>query len=83
MQPADTAYMYAAGRGNRLLTAFIYTQIFIYLSLSESQRVSEGWGVGRETAKILLLHLTLPFLLFPLKVFRIVVYGFQDKILPL
>lgn len=61
----------------------LYIYLVIYLSLSESQRVSEGWGVGRETAKILLLHLTLPFLLFTLKVFRIVVYGFQDEILPL
>ena len=83
MQPADTACMYAAGRGDRLLTAFVYTQIFIYLSLSESQRVSEGWGVGKEEAKILLLHLTLPFLLFPLKMLRIVVYGFQDELLSL
>ena len=44
---------------------------------------SEAAAYCCETAKILLLHLTLPFLLFPLKVLRIVVYGFQDEILPL
>ena len=75
--------MHVCCRKKQVPSDSFYIYLVIYLSLSVSQRVSEGWGVGRETAKILLLHLTLPFLLFTLKVFRIVVYGFQDEILPL
>ena len=75
--------MHVCCRKKQVPSDSFYIYLVIYLSLSVSQRVSEGWGVGKETAKILLLHLTLPFLLFTLKVFRIVVYGFQDEILPL
>ena len=63
-------------RDDRIKAHFLtcYISLLVYLSLIH---------IWKETAKILLLHLTLPFLLFPLQMFRIVVYGFQDEILPL
>lgn len=79
MQPADTACMYAAKR------VWVPSgSLLIYLDiLFQKVREYKGWGVGKETAKILLLHLPLLTLLFPLQMLCIVVYGFQDKILPL
>ena len=50
---------------------------------SESQKVIKGWGVGKGTAKILLLHLPFVLPFFSLKMLCIVIDCFQDKVLPL